>query len=429
MRIDRLEIQNFNGFESLEIEFDPHFNLLVGDNASGKTSVLDALSILLDAWLLAINEKEIEGSIPPDSIRVVAYPHQDSYSFEKQYPVRIEISGMVMERNVIWSLSQPNRQKSTTYSNIEQLRQIANETAYKVMKNNLVTLPLIGNYGTERLWFETRHPKHRQNEDIEKSQPSRLDGYEDCNEFEIQETALLQWIRALVIDGIQMGEMPIAFRAMERAIIACVEGAASLKYSVQYKDAIVGITSIRSQPFNMQFFKNLSDGQRIMLTLIGDIVRRATILNPHLGEEVLQKTPGVVLIDELDLHLHPKWQRRIIHALKSTFPAIQFITTTHSPQLIGEAKPNEIRILSDGKVYIPSHSFGLDSSRILGEIQHAPQRNTGVESVIHEIALAIDREQFDEARRLITQLEELVGADDAEVTRQRATLRFMEAPL
>jgi len=429
MRIDRLEIQNFNGFESCEIDFDPHFNLLVGDNASGKSSVLDALSILLNAWLLAINEKEMEGNIPPDSIRVVAYPHQDSYSFEKQYPVRIVISGMVMECNVIWSLSQLNRQKSTTYADIEQLRQIADETAHKVMKNISVTLPLIGNYGTERLWFETRHRKHRQSEDIEKSQPSRLDGYEDCNEFEIQETALLQWIRAQVVDGIQLGKMPIAFRALERAVIACVEGATSLSYSERYKDAIVGIRSVSMQPFNMQFFKNLSDGQRIMLTLIGDIVRRATMLNPHLGEEVLQKTPGIVLIDELDLHLHPKWQRRIIHDLKHTFPAIQFITTTHSPQLIGEAKPNEIRIISDGKAYIPPHSFGLDSSRVLGEIQGAPQRDPGVESLIHEIALAIDDEQFDTARKQILELEGQVGADDAEVTRQRSLLKFMEAPL
>ncbi len=429
MRIDRLEIQNFNGFESLEIDFDPHFNLFVGDNASGKTSVLDALSIMLNAWLLAINEKEIEGNIPPDSIRVVAYPHQDNYSFEKQYPVRIVISGMVMECNVNWSLCQLNKQKNTTYADIEQLCIIAKDTAQKVMKNTSVTLPLFCNYGTERLWFETRHRKHRQNEDPEKDQPSRLDGYEDCNESEIQETALLQWIRALVIDGIQMGEMPIAFRAMERAIIACVEGATSLKYSVQYKDAVVGITSIGSQPFNMQFFKNLSDGQRIMLTLIGDIVRRATILNPHLGEEVLQKTPGIVLIDELDLHLHPIWQRRIIHDLKRTFPAIQFITTTHSPQLIGEAKPNEIRILSDGNAYIPPHSFGLDSSRVLEEIQGAKERNSGVETLIHEIAVAIDAEKFDEARKLISDLESAVGHGDPEVTRQRTYLKFMEEPL
>jgi predicted ATP-binding protein involved in virulence len=145
--------------------------------------------------------------------------------------------------------------------------------------------------------------------------------------------------------------------------------------------------------------------------------------------EVLEKTPGIVLIDELDLHLHPIWQRRVIHDLKRTFPLVQFIATTHSPQLIGEAFPSEIRILADGKAYTTDHSFGLDSSRVLEEIQGASRRSPIVESDIHEIALAIDSDNFDEARRLVLNLESKVGTDDAEVTRPRSLMKFMETPL
>ncbi|MGD0830564.1 MAG: AAA family ATPase, partial [Terracidiphilus sp.] len=136
-----------------------------------------------------------------------------------------------------------------------------------------------------------------------------------------------------------------------------------------------------------------------------------------------------VLIDELDLHLHPIWQRRIIHDLKRTFPLVQFITTTHSPQLIGETLPSEICILADGKAYATDHSFGLDSSRVLEEIQGASRRSPIVESDIHEIALAMDADKFDEARRLILDLESKVGPDDSEVTRPRSLMKFMEAPL
>jgi predicted ATP-binding protein involved in virulence len=166
-----------------------------------------------------------------------------------------------------------------------------------------------------------------------------------------------------------------------------------------------------------------------MATMIGELARRAALLNPNLGEEVLEETPGVVLIDELDLHLHPKWQRRIIHDLKRTFPQVQFIATTHSPQLIGEARPHEVRILEEGKVYSPPHSFGLDSSRVLGEIQGASERDPEIESRIHRIAEVIDAERFDEARQLISSLEEQIGKDDAEIVRARSLINFMEAPI
>lgn len=424
MRIDRLTIRNFNGFESCEIEFDHHFNLLVGDNASGKSSVLDALAILLDVWIRGICEMKMESGVHPDYVRVRAFQHQDSYTFEKQFPVRIEASAAVMDEMLNWATGRLNTRKETAYIEADRLMEIARDATKKVMKGNPVILPLICSYGTERLWFEIRHRKKVPSKGAEeRSEPSRLDGYEDCNEFEIQETELLSWIRAQVVDGIQKGQMTMAFRAMERAVIACVEGATALSYSERYKDAVVEMRSI-----GQQFFRNLSDGQRVMLTLIGDLVRRATYLNPDFGDRVLELTPGVVLIDELDLHLHPKWQRRIIHDLKRTFPSLQFITTTHSPQLIGEVLPSEIRILEGGRAYEPSRSFGLDSSRILEEIQGATQRNPDVGSLIHAIAMAIDKEEFERARMLILDLQEKVGPDDAEVTRARSLLKFMEAP-
>ena len=75
-----------------------------------------------------------------------------------------------------------------------------------------------------------------------------------------------------------------------------------------------------------------------------------------------------MLIDEIDLHLHPKWQRQIVHKLTEVFPRCQFITTTHSPQVIGEVEHDRIQIIANGEVYSPTHSFGVDSSRLLEEI-------------------------------------------------------------
>ncbi|WP_133512774.1 AAA family ATPase [Candidatus Thiosymbion oneisti] len=99
----------------------------------------------------------------------------------------------------------------------------------------------------------------------------------------------------------------------------------------------------------IQPFSNLSDGQRSTAALVGDMAQRAARLNPHYGGEVLQQTSGVILIDELDLHLHPRWQRRIIEDLRRTFPKIQFICTTHSPFLIQSLRSGEELLMLDGQ--------------------------------------------------------------------------------
>src|SRR5271165_5892606 len=97
MRIDRLIVMNFNGFSQRRFDFHPQFNLLVGDNATGKASVLDALSIALSSWFLGIKGYERARGIDPDEVRVVAIPLGDRVTFEKQFPTRIEAHGIVME--------------------------------------------------------------------------------------------------------------------------------------------------------------------------------------------------------------------------------------------------------------------------------------------------------------------------------------------
>jgi predicted ATP-binding protein involved in virulence len=120
----------------------------------------------------------------------------------------------------------------------------------------------------------------------------------------------------------------------------------------------------------------LSDGEKCLLAMVGDLARRLAIANPSL-ENPLQGE-GVVLIDEIELHLHPKWQREIIPALTRTFPNCQFIATTHSPQVISEVKPNGIYILeatSEGVVARrPESSYGRDSNRILEDLMGVPAR-------------------------------------------------------
>src|SRR4029077_13948125 len=126
-------------------------------------------------------------------------------------------------------------------------------------------------------------------------------------------------------------------------------------------------------------FSNLSAGQRMMLAMVADIAIKAVTQNNFLVNpsalatafteptpRVLAETPGLVLIDELDVHLHPRWQRRVATDLKKTFPKIQFVCTSHSPQVIEELRPEEIiRLLPEGGYDVPAQSYGMDANWIL----------------------------------------------------------------
>jgi predicted ATP-binding protein involved in virulence len=169
----------------------------------------------------------------------------------------------------------------------------------------------------------------------------------------------------------------------------------------------------------------LSDGERSVLALVIDISKRLAQANPRL-DDPLASGEAVILIDEIDLHLHPQWQRKIVGNLERTFPNCQFIATTHSPQVIGEVPHDKIQMIKDGQIYSPSRSFGIDSSRVLEEVMDTDSRNPAVEEEIGRIAKLIADQKSAEARAAIEALSNEIGADDPEITRARTFLDFME---
>ena len=422
MRIDRIKLNNYKRFGAFEVALDPQFNLFVGDNASGKTTILDAITVGLDSWFIGMKGVQGIGSIDQDEVHVIPYAHGDVVTFEKQFPVQVEFEGLVMGRNVSWSRELARDRGRTTTVDAKNLTAIATEADDLVRQGESVTLPLVCTYGTERLWYESPQRKRASKKEPVKQYPSRFDGYRNCTAFEIQETDLLKWIRAEVSASQQRRSETSALTVIKGAIVDCVEDAEDVYYDERYQELIVVMKQM-----GHQMFSNLSDGQRVMLTLIGDLTRRAITLNPHLEKDVLKQTPGVVSIDELDLHLHPRWQRRVIHDLKRTFPSIQFIATSHSPQLVGEALPREIRVLEDGIATTPKRSFGIDSSRILEEVMHASPRNEETKELLSRMAVEIDREDLGEAKKTLGEVEEKLGQDDPEVTGANTLINLLES--
>jgi predicted ATP-binding protein involved in virulence len=216
-------------------------------------------------------------------------------------------------------------------------------------------LPLIAYYDTGRLWYHA-DPKSRHVVLLQNGQPqghsngaseivppgSRLDGYSKCLSPDNNQEFLHRWFRTQELSALQRGAVNPTLEGIRIAISRGMERWKRVYYDVQIDDL-----SAEDDRQNRMPIRLLSAGQRNILYLILDLSYRAATLNPHFGKEAVAKTSGVVLIDEIDLHLHPKWQRRVVDDLRNVFPRIQFIATTHSPLIVQSLRRGELIDLND----------------------------------------------------------------------------------
>ena len=132
------------------------------------------------------------------------------------------------------------------------------------------------------------------------------------------------------------------------------------------------------------------------MAIASDIAYRMAVLNPHLLDKVTEETDGIVLIDEIDMHLHPSWQRKVIDSLHKTFPKVQFILTTHSPTVLTNVPKENIRILDNGEIYTPDvNTKGRDV------IMHTAIRPSDVTEKLNAFSKAIEDEDLDTTQKIL----------------------------
>jgi len=206
-------------------------------------------------------------------------------------------------------------------------------------------------------------------------------------------------------------ESPV-LKSIQKAAIAALEDCIGIRFNFKASRVMVEFKNDIIIPF-----EHLSDGQRTILGLFCDIARRAAILNPHLEAEDSLNLKGVVLIDELDLHLHPRWQRKIIDDLKSIFPNIQFIATTHSPHIIQSAMPNEIIVLEKENNELKQkelmyNEFGFKGwtvEEILTDIMGMKDTRTDIfHETIKKFEIAIEQEDYKLSKITYDKLDKLL---------------------
>lgn len=388
MRIDKLDLRNFRCYEDTSFDWHPKFNLIVGKNATGKTALLDGLAVAMGSWLLGVRGYDSR-HIRDADIRNVAVDTPAGYVFQPKELVSVAAEGVVGGKSIKWK-RELRRGGRTTIVDAKSIRTLAEKAATGKGPN---TLPVISYYGTGRLWLE---PKQTQKVSsptsiTSKSKLNPLEAYRNSVDPRLSSRQLVEWVARQAWIAYQQGKSQSVFDVVLEAIKQSIEGGRHLYFDPSYGEVILEVEGSGRHPFSQ-----LSDGQRCMLALIGDIAQKAVRLNSHLGDEVLKLTPGIVLIDELEMHLHPTWQQSVADSLKFVFPNIQFFCTTHSPQIIRQTPKDEIRILNgDGTYRIPSFSFGLSSDEVLETVQGALSRDdliSRLETEFHELLDEFDIE-------------------------------------
>jgi predicted ATP-binding protein involved in virulence len=415
MRVTTLKVTNLRAIKEAAFRFQPRFNLIVGVNGVGKTSVLDALGACLSAVVIQTNQLALRPeSFLADDIRVGA----DALSVECGIAIGTGKYAYLVhkprERSAPRSkgAGKPREQVHDTPERSEFIGEPPATATGKEKEGR----PLAILFSTSRAVPSDKQPSKG------KSSGGYAAAYAEA--FSSRELRLAEFANWMRVQEALKGENQAAKKvlgAFERAVQRFLPGYSNLRVELDRGTPVLKINRGKSA----LRVRQLSDGERGTLALVLDLTRRLAQANPHMGDPAKQ-AEAVVLIDEIDLHLHPKWQRLIVGNLTAAFPKCQFIATTHSPQVIGEVAHERIQIIADGEVYSPSHSFGVDSSRVLEEIMGAAPRTSDVADVLAELSRAVGDGKFKAATKLVDQLAEQLGEDDPEVTRARTLLGFME---
>lgn len=427
MRLEKLTVENYKCFEKLSIQFDGQLTVIVGENGAGKSAVLDAASVAIGALMLGFMDLPANG-IYPDDVRIVSHRIGKTYEMQPQYPTKVIADGEVNGQPIHWERSLNGTNGKTTTVNAKQITDTSNAMQQRVTKGDqTLILPIISYYGTGRLWAQKR-----QKRDMEAvAQFTRLSGYIDCLDVRSNEKLMNQWFEKMTLIALQEKEENPEFRAVQYAmekLFSRITGFDGVKVEYSILSGNLELQYVdKNQSYHRMPLKLMSDGYRNTISLIADIAYRMAILNPQLQKYAICDTPGVVLIDEVDLHLHPNWQQRILRDLTDTFPKVQFIVTTHAPSVINTIDNENLVILDRHEAYYPNEpTRGRDANGILEDIMGAKKRLPEIDLLFDEFYTHLDNENLDRAKEQLKELIQTLGENDAEIAGAKVALNFQE---
>lgn len=374
MKISNLKLENFRRFTSFSIEFDKRLTVIAARNGRGKTTVLEGVVSALGPFVGSFDSSSSK-HIQKSDARY--YRVGSGFENEQAFPVTVSASSLTPQLD--WSRSLNSIKSKTTIREAKPLSEYGATLSKSLKDRTETTLPVICYYASSRLWNTHRKTVRRQ--DLTRSRSS---GYSDCLSNLSNFGQVEKWIKTATYASIQQSQQEgyghagtaDALRGISTAVETVLkdEGWRNFHFSVTLNELAMFHDDHGILPASL-----FSDGVRATVMLVADLALRCAQLNSPFGAEAPRKTPGIVMIDEVDLHLHPAWQQRILNTLLDSFPEIQFIVTTHSPQVVSTIKNDQIRVITwqndgiltgeHGKAEMPSlQTQGVASSEILANV-------------------------------------------------------------
>lgn len=444
MKVKRLELKGFRGFDEIVLDFDTspqRPTVFIGVNGVGKSSVLDSLVILLSWFIKRIEfdpdskkplQSETEHRSLPESQFAYGYPFEDIKNNCDNASGKILID--YQSEEIQWTIStvfqlhnyvedtNTNHTINMSSEEVEELNILTKKIRDATRKNSYESLPIIIYYSVNR--SSSQIPLISQ--DIVST--TAIDAYKNAlDRKSIDSKEFFQWYRNT--EDLENERIRDDANYKDKQLVAVRNAIHTL--IPEFDDL-----RVKRNPLRMTVNKNtqeliidqLSDGEKCLLAMVGDIARRLAIANPSLDDPL--QGEGIVLIDEIELHLYPQWQHKIIPRLTETFPNCQFIVTTHSPQVLSHVQPENIYILQstpDGIIVSnPESSYGRDSNQILEDYMGTPERPQDIKDKILELFRLIDRNDFAGAKQLCQSIGSEIGFDEPELLRAGVVIKRKE---
>lgn len=449
MKIREIHLKHFRTFKDLKITFDDRATILIGDNGTGKSSILDALSL----FFFCIFSPEQARTNEPKSIEA-----RDVYRNDMSNKPQISIAHSICRQNLTIS---GDFKKSSTKLTPDLMKEIYKQVPElkREGKNDVSAL--------ENFLNETGRIVHNIPKDISDFYRDKKNGLPVLNYYSVKRNA--KWMPT--------GEAPVDlfnpfsvysdqgdggfgnffswFKSREdlenegfrtRFFENDLKKNVELQYDPQLNAVRIALKaffpqfsdiSVRRNPVQLVLkkdgeefsFNQLSGGERNFLVLVADIARRLAIANPNSKEPLGGE--GIILIDEIELHLHPRWQKNVLQTLMTVFKNIQFIVSTHSPLVLSEVRDaNSVWILSrddaDVKAYHPEQTFGLTVAEVLEDVMGVHPRTDEVTKRLDEIMNLIDDENFIAARDKLLTLKKLTNGPIADIITAEAMITSLD---
>lgn len=425
LKLVDIELHNFRLFDNIQVKFDDTLTVLIGENGAGKTALLESI-----AKALMFYTKNIRNNTVTPKLSSIYAPTDIRYG-KSEMQTNLTLS--YQKELYKWDITQNDLKKNAVLTPLDSLNRFIDAAQLSINEQ----LSIVAFYQNSRLYTNGQSPSPKTTQaKTYTALDNALEGgtlsFKTFVEWYIWQEQIEQFDKTLT---------NTVLNTVRTAICAILND----DMGDLYKQIYIDPTEFNNPRLIIEKGKDkievnqLSSGEKSLLVLVSDLARRLALANP-LSKNPLKEGQGIVLVDEIDLHLHPRWQRAVIPKLLDIFPKIQWVITTHSPFIIAaeHVTPENAFLLTEDadtkkKVVISIQDLGkqtegLEPNRILKEIMNVPLRNKETETSIEDLSSLLNLDDFDklETQKLYNDLLEQLGKQDPFIVRAAHRLSVLE---